>query len=131
MTTVDRNLRCTRASMPEMADAGEDHGKAQPVGGFDDFLVADGASGLNDGGGAGFGDLFDAVGEWEEGVGSSDRAFERQHGLLRADAAGIDAGHLSGADADGLAVAGVENGVRLHMFADLPGEEEGALLFRR
>ena len=62
----------------EVAHAGEDHGQAQAVGGFDDFLVALRASGLDDGGGAGFGDFFDAVGKGKEGVGGGDGAFQRQ-----------------------------------------------------
>ena len=57
-----------------MPDAGEDHGQTQAVGGFDDLLVADRAAGLNDGGGAGSGDLFDSVGKGEKGVGGGDCA---------------------------------------------------------
>ena len=40
----------------------------------------------------------------------------------RSDAGGIDAAHLAGADADRLAVLGVDDGVRLHVLADLEGE---------
>src|SRR5207253_11165727 len=42
----------------------------------------------------------------------------------RADADGIDARHLAGADADGLAGARVDDGVRLGVLADRPGEDE-------
>src|SRR3546814_2539008 len=35
---------------------------------------------------------------------------------------GIDAAHLAGADADGGAVAGVDDGVRLHVLGDAEGE---------
>jgi hypothetical protein len=41
--------------MAEVADAGENHGHAQLVGGGNDFLVFHGASGLDDGGGSGGG----------------------------------------------------------------------------
>ena len=61
--------------VPEVPDPGEDHGQSQAVCGFDDFLVANGTSGLDDGGGSYFGDLFDAVGEGEERIGCGDRAF--------------------------------------------------------
>ena len=88
-----------------------------------------GAAGLNDGGGSGFGDFFDAVGEREEGVGRGDGALERQLGFHGADFGGIDAAHLSGADADGLSVAGVDDGVGLDVLADFPGEEQGAGFF--
>ena len=47
----------------EVAYAGKDHRQAQPVGGFDDFRIALRAAGLDDGGGAGFGDFFDAIGK--------------------------------------------------------------------
>ena len=63
-------------AVAEVADSGEDHGDAELVGGCDDFGVADGAAGLDDGGGAGLGDGFEAVGEWEEGVGGGDAAGE-------------------------------------------------------
>ena len=49
-----------------MADAGGDHGEAEFVGDGGDFTVADGAAGLNDGGGAGFRGFFHGIGEGEE-----------------------------------------------------------------
>ena len=64
--------------MAEVADSGEEHGQAQAVGGGDNFLIALRASGLNDGGGSGFGDFLDAVGEGEEGVGGGDGSLQRQ-----------------------------------------------------
>ena len=44
--------------------------------------------------------------------------------LARGDARGIDAAHLAGADADGGAVLGIDDGVRLDVLGDAPGEEE-------
>ena len=41
--------------MPEMADAGENHRQTALVGRGDDFIVTDGAAGLNRAGGAGIG----------------------------------------------------------------------------
>ena len=55
-----------------MPDAGEDHGDAEAVGGGDHFFVLDRAAGLDDGGCAGCGNGFKAVGEREEGVGGGD-----------------------------------------------------------
>ena len=66
--------------MPEVADAGEDHGEAGFVGGRDDLVVAHRAAGLDDGGGAGFGGGQQAVGEGEEGVGGDDRALGQRLG---------------------------------------------------
>ena len=51
--------------MSKVAGAGQDHGEAEAVGGFDGVLVADGASGLGYGYNSAFGGHFDAVGEWE------------------------------------------------------------------
>jgi hypothetical protein len=56
----------------EVAHSGEEHGEAQAVGGSDDFGIALRSAGLDDCGGAGFRDLLDAVGKWEEGVGGCD-----------------------------------------------------------
>lgn len=56
-------------SVAEVAGAGEDHGEAEAVGGFDGVFVADGASGLGYGCDSSLGGEFDAVGEWEVGVG--------------------------------------------------------------
>ena len=93
------------------------------------FSIVDGAAGLDDGGCAGGGDGFKAVGEGEEGVGGGDAACEREDGLHGAEAGGVDAAHLAGADADGLAVAGVDDGVGLDVLADAPGEEQAAQFF--
>jgi hypothetical protein len=54
--------------MPKVPHAGEDHGDAQPVGSFDDGVVAHRASGLNHSGGSGLCDGLQAVGEGKEGV---------------------------------------------------------------
>ena len=70
-----------RSAMAEVPDAGERHGDAAAVGGFDDLWVADGAAGLNDGGGPGVGDDLETVGKGEEGVGGGDGAGEREDSL--------------------------------------------------
>ena len=116
--------------MSEMPNSGEDHGHAQPVGGGDDVLVFHRATRLDDGGGAGGCDRLEAIGEREEGVGGGHGAGKGEHGLLRAEFGGIDAAHLACADADGLAVARVDDGVRLDVFADAPGKEQVAQLLR-
>ena len=114
--------------MPEVADAGEDHGYAEAVGGGDYVLIFYRAAGLDDGGGSGLGYGFKAVGEGKEGVGGSHATLERQHGLHGAEASGVHAAHLAGADAQGLAVAGIDDGVRFHVLANAPGEEQAAQL---
>ncbi len=52
----------------EMPDACENHGHSEPVGSGNHFVVADRASGLHHGNGAGFGGFFDTVGEREKRV---------------------------------------------------------------
>ncbi len=100
--------------MTEMADAGEDHGNAAVVGGLDDFLIADGAAGLDGAGGAGLGGGDEAIGEWEKGVTGYDAAGEGKAGVLGlpdGDAGGVDARHLAGADAEGAVLRGIDDGV--------------------
>src|SRR3712207_3218530 len=115
--------------MPEMPDAREDHRQIVLVGGGDDFGVADGAAGLDDGGDAVPGRLVEAVADGEELVGGERGALDWKLHAHRADADGIDARHLARADADRLARARVDDGVRLRVLAARPGEEEGRELF--
>src|SRR5438270_4594960 len=110
--------------MPEVANAREGHREAVLVGGCYNFGVAHGASGLDDGGDAVLGGLVNAVAEGEEGVGGEHRAFDGKLGAHRADAHRVNARHLTSADADRLAVAGVDDGVRLRVLADRPSEEK-------
>lgn len=62
-----RHLRVRLVS--KVAGAGQDHGEAEAVGGFDGVFVADGAAGLGYGHHSALGGHFDAVGEREVGVG--------------------------------------------------------------
>src|SRR5262245_31251505 len=55
--------KCSGGSVPEMAHAGEDHGDAGVVGGFDDVFVLLAAARLGDGSDAGLGGFDDAVRE--------------------------------------------------------------------
>jgi hypothetical protein len=114
--------------MAEMADAGEDHGHAQLVGCFDDFLIVDGTTGLDNRGCAGLGYGFETVRERKESIGCGNRTGERQDGLHGTKSGGIDPTHLAGADPNGLAVARVDDGIRLDVLADAPGEEQAAQL---
>ena len=84
---------------------------------------------MDDGGCAGLRDGFKAVGEGEKGVGGGDASIEREDGFHGAEAGGVDAAHLAGSDAEGLAIAGVDNGVGFHMLAYAPGEEQAAQFF--
>jgi len=106
----------------EVAHVGEEHGEAQAVGGGDYFGVFYGAAGLDNGGGAGLGGFFHAVGEGEEGVGGYDRSLQ---GVLRfhyGEFDGIDAAHLTGAHADGGTIFCEDDGVGFYVLADFPGE---------
>src|ERR1700730_19362616 len=117
--------------VPEMANAGEEHGQPKTVGGGDHFRIALRAAGLNDGSGSGLGDLFHAIREWKESVRGSDRALQRELGFHGANLGGIHPAHLARSDADSLAVTRVDDGVGLHMLANFPGKEEGSCFFWR
>ena len=54
--------------MPEVPDAGEDHGHIRGIAGGDHFRVALRASGLNDRSYTSTNSRFGAVGHWEERV---------------------------------------------------------------
>ena len=118
-----------------MTHAGEDHGHAGFVGGGNDFFVADRAARLDHAADAYLGGIVDTVAEREEGVGGHHRPFHLQPGMLGLDggnAGGVDAAHLAGAHAHGLAVLGVDDGVGFDELGHFPGEDQVVHLgFRR
>src|SRR5260370_22971441 len=116
--------------MPEMSYTGEKHGQPQPVGGFDDLRIALRPPRLNDCSSSGLCDFFDAIGKREESVGGGYGSLQRQLSLHCSDLGPIDAAHLSRPNPDGLTVARVDDGVGLHVLADLPGVQHGAHFFR-
>jgi len=67
---------------------------------------------------------FKAVRKREEGIRCGDAARERQDGLHRAKFCCVDPAHLSCTDANCLAVACVDDCIRLDMLADTPCEEQ-------
>src|SRR3979411_377517 len=105
--------------MSKVPYASKDHGQPQPIRSLYDLLIAHRASGLDNGRSSRFGDLLDAVREGKESIGGSHRTFKWQLRLHCAQLARIDAAHLSGADAHRLPIASIENGIRLHVLANL------------
>jgi hypothetical protein len=73
--------------MSEVAHASEDHGEAEAVGGFNDFLIAHGSPRLNDRSCACLCDLLYAVGKREKGIGRCDGPLQRELRFHRADLA--------------------------------------------
>src|ERR1700684_3857154 len=102
--------------------AREQHCQPQAICGGNHFGIALRPPGLNDGGRASLGDLLDAIGKREKSVGRGDCSLQRQLSLHGADFGRVHAAHLSGAHANGLSGARVDDGVRLNVLADLPGE---------
>src|SRR5690606_30989788 len=114
-------------SMTEVAHTGKHHRHAVLVGGGDHFLVADRAARLDHAGDAVGGGVVDTVAEREEGVGGHHGILHfqaRMLGLDGRDACGIDAAHLAGTDANGLAVFRIDDGVRLDELGHFPGEDQ-------
>ena len=60
--------------MPEVADAGEDHGEIGLVRSLDHFVITHRTAGLDHGGGAGLRSLQQTIGEREESVGGAGRS---------------------------------------------------------
>ena len=125
--------------VPEMPHAGKHHGDVVLVGGLDHLVVAHRAAGLDHRGGAGF-DRHQQPSA--NGKNASDATTEplvsgvaQLHFLRgvfrfpRRNARGIDAAHLSGADADGGETLGIDDGVRLHVLGDAEGKAQIGKLF--
>src|SRR2546428_580233 len=92
--------------MPEMADAGEDHGEVGAVGGGDHLVVAYRSAGLCDGGDTGARRLLDSVRKREEGIRPENGAACLLPGALGGDADRIDAVRLPHANPHGDVAAG-------------------------
>jgi hypothetical protein len=107
----------------EVSHPGKEHGEAKAVGGFDDFGVALGASGLDDGGGSSFGDFLYAVGKREKGVGGGNSTLQRELRFHGTDFGGVNTRHLSCADANSLSITSIDDSVGFHVLADFPREE--------
>ena len=97
--------------MPEVPHPGKHHGHAQPIGGFDHFLIAYGTPRLNDGRGPCSGYCFQPIGEGEKGVGGGDRVGQRQRRFHRAKFRRIHAAHLACTHSNRLPIAGVDDGI--------------------
>src|SRR3546814_2812178 len=111
----------------EVAHAGDYHGDAGLVGCGDHFAVTHRTTRLDHRSDADLGRVVDAVAEREERSGGHDRALYLQTGVFsldRGDAGRVHAAHLAGADADGLAVLGIDDGVGLDVLGDFPGEDQ-------
>ena len=70
-------------------------------------------------------------GKRKERVRREYRARERQDGFHCADFHAVHAAHLSGADADRLPLARIDDRIRLHVLTYLPAEQERPHLFDR
>src|SRR5438034_2693537 len=106
--------------MAEMTNPRKNHRQTQAVSCFDDFLVPDRSSWLNNGSRTGSGNFFHSVGEGEKGIGGSYRPMQRKYGLHRSDFAGIHTRHLPCPDAQRMTIARIQNSVGFHMLANLP-----------
>jgi hypothetical protein len=69
-----KGLKQWPLSVSKMTDAGEDHRQVETVGRGDDFFIANGAAGLNDGGYSVLGCFFHAIGKGEKSVGANNRS---------------------------------------------------------
>lgn len=82
----------------EVAQTGADHDEGAFVGGVDDFLVAQGAAGLDDAARAGIGHHVEAVSEGKKCVAGDGGALQGELGVGGfdgGDAGGVQAAHLA------------------------------------
>src|SRR5436190_23758427 len=87
-------------SMAEVPNSGEYHRYSQLIGGFNDFLVVYGSSGLDYGGCTSLGHLLQSVGEWEVCIRSSDRSSQWKNRFHGSETGRIHPAHLFGTDAN-------------------------------
>ena len=109
--------------MPEVPHTGENHREPQAIRSFDNLLVAYGSSRLNDRSRASPRDLFDPIGEREKRIRRRDRTLQWQNRFHSPDPAGVHPAHLSRTHPHRLPVARINDRIRLHMLANLPGKQ--------
>src|SRR5690606_38591638 len=117
----------TSGSMAEVTHSRKDHRNSGFVGRIDDFRIAHRATRLDHGGDADGGGVVQAVAEREEGIGGHYGTLNLQTGVFGldcGDAGGVDAAHLPGTHAHGLAVLGIDDGVGLDELGHFPGEDQ-------
>lgn len=114
--------------MPEMPAAGEHHGDAGLIAGFDGILVPEGAAGLDDGGDARPGGGFDGVAEGEEGVGGHNGAPGFFTGGTHGEVNGAHPVGLTAADAGDGPAGGEDDAVGFNVLHHPPGELQVPLL---
>src|SRR3972149_8646413 len=114
-----------KVSVPEVANAGKDHGDAVFVCRFDDFLVANRAPRLNDGSCSCGGNLVDSVTKGEERVRGDYRALKRTLRFQAGNLDGIDATHLSGSNPNSDVFPGKHNRIGSDILCDNPGKFHG------
>ena len=114
--------------MTKMSNPCEDHGDSEAICGGDYILIFNAAARLDDSGGAGCGHGFKAVWEREEGVRGGHATLKRENGFHGAEFGGVHAAHLACADAESLAVLGIDDGVRFDMLANAPCKEQASQL---
>ena len=122
----DQNIHAD-SLVSEVAHPGKHHRHAMFIGGGDHLFIANGATRLDNSRNARLAGVVDTVPEGEESVRGHHRAPHRQAGVLGLDggnAGGVDAAHLSGADADGAAVGGIDDGVGFDELRHGPGEQQ-------
>ncbi len=129
-------LRCQNAlSVPEMADSRKCHRDAKAVRCGDHFGVAHRAARLDNRRRACICNGFHTVWKGEKNASEAATVPGSGRAAFMAPKRGrIHAAHLAGADtyrlAEALLLAGIDNCVRLHMLADLPGKEQSSGLVR-
>src|SRR5271168_3820647 len=120
----DANSSLDPLLVPEVSDSSKNHSQIEPVGCVNDFLVTNRASGLNDRRCAGSCHRFKTVRKREEGVRRNGTVGQRQNSFHGAKLGGIHPAHLPSPYTQGLAIAGIDDGVRLDVLGHFPGKSE-------
>ncbi len=113
--------------MPKVPYAGEDHGDPVFVGAGNHLGITHRTTGLNHCLYPCFGGGIHTIPKREEGIGSEDCALQRKAEFFclgGTAASGIDATHLSCANAQGAPIGGIDDGIGAHMFGNLPGKAQ-------
>ncbi len=110
--------------MFEVASAGKDHCDPMLISSMNYLIVTDGTPGLNDGGDTAFRRFVDRVSKREKCIRRHRATFKWLVCFFHRKASGVNAAHLSSANAQGFPISRIYDGIGFNVLGHQPGKQQ-------